>query len=50
MGTRPYYPLTKVPTLVRLVLYRLIHAALPYLTKSGAGRVVNIASTEAIFP
>ena len=27
---------------------RLIRLALPYLTASGAGRVVNIASTEAI--
>ena len=27
---------------------RLIRAALPYLTASGAGRIVNIASTEAI--
>ena len=27
---------------------RLIRAALPYLTKSGAGRIVNIASTEAV--
>ena len=28
--------------------HRLIRAALPYLTKSGAGRVVNIASTEGV--
>jgi 3-oxoacyl-[acyl-carrier protein] reductase len=28
--------------------HRLIRAALPYLTKGGAGRIVNIASTEAV--
>lgn len=28
--------------------HRLIRAALPYLTKSDAGRIVNIASTEAV--
>jgi 3-oxoacyl-[acyl-carrier protein] reductase len=28
--------------------HRLIRAALPHLTKSGAGRIVNIASTEAV--
>jgi len=28
--------------------HRLIRAALPYLTKSGAGRIVNIASTEGV--
>ncbi len=28
--------------------HRLIRAALPHLTKGGAGRIVNIASTEAV--
>ena len=28
--------------------HRLIRAALPHLTKSGAGRIVNIAATEAV--
>src|SRR5215471_1281546 len=28
--------------------HRLIRAALPYLSKSGAGRIVNIASTEGV--
>jgi 3-oxoacyl-[acyl-carrier protein] reductase len=28
--------------------HHLIRAALPYLTKSGAGRIVNIASTEGV--
>lgn len=28
--------------------HRLIRAALPHLTKSGAGRIVNIASTEGV--
>lgn len=28
--------------------HRLIRAALPYLTKNGAGRIVNIASTEGV--
>lgn len=28
--------------------HRLIRAALPYLTKSGAGRIVNVASTEGV--
>jgi len=28
--------------------HRLIRAALPYLAKSGAGRIVNIASTEGV--
>ena len=28
--------------------HRLIRAALPHLSKSGAGRIVNIASTEAV--
>ena len=48
----PVIPLAKLPPTsmaVNLTAHaRLIRAALPYLQASGAGRIVNIASTEAI--